>query len=171
MSGAVRAVAVVVLLCTGAAVAACGGGDDDSAEDAAALNATSTTRARTLTVCGVEEAADHLAPAPSVAGDFDGQRQNAIRFLDEMLALRETGRPPEDVAADYASVTKAYEVVRDGFAAASSPDDYPGKVQAGADAAFGSRAEFERFTAAYTAWVVEHCGFDPQLGITLYANA
>jgi hypothetical protein len=168
MSGAVRAVAVTVLLCTVAAVGACGGGDDDVADAAAGV--TTTTRARTLTVCGIEEAADAITADPSVAGDFAGQRENAIAFLDEMLALRATGQPAEDIAADYASVTEAYQVVRDGFAAASTPDDYLAKVEQGADEAFGGPAEVERFTTAYTAWVVENCGFDPQLGITLYAS-
>ncbi len=123
-----------------------------------------------MNVCRVEDEVDLVHLAPSPAGDFAAQRQNALEFLDGILEIRAKGRPAADLRADYASVTKAYEVVRAGFADATTPDEYLAGVQEAALAAFGSSAEVDRFLAAYTAWVVANCGFDPQLGIQLFPS-
>ena len=133
MSRVGRAVAVAVVVCTGG-VAACG----DDADPVAADAPSTTARERGLSVCGVEEEVDRIALGASPAGDFAAQRQNALTYLDEILAVRARGRPPADIAADYASVTKAYEVVRAGFAAAATPEEYLGEVEGGAVAAFGT---------------------------------
>ena len=163
-----RAVLAAVLL-GAVGLAGCGGGDDDV--DPAADAATSTTlRPRTMSVCGVEEAVDRINPAGG-STEFAEQRTNAMAYIDEILEVRALGRPPTDIAADYASVTEAYEVVRAAFDAAPGPEEYLAEVEAGAIAAFGTREEVDRFEAAYTAWVTEHCGFDPELGIELFADS
>jgi hypothetical protein len=166
MARVLGAVAVTVVLPFGA-LAACGG--DDDAEPAAA-DVTTTTRERGLTVCAVEQEVDLVEVEPSSAGDFAAQSRSAVAFLDEILAVRARGRPPTDIVADYESVTEAYQVVRDAFAAATGPDDYITKVQDAALEEFGTRQEVDRFMAAYTAWVQTECGFDPQLGITLFTD-
>ncbi|HJR25676.1 MAG TPA: hypothetical protein VJ804_09395 [Acidimicrobiales bacterium] len=163
-----RAVVVAVLLGAGG-LAGCGGGDDD-VDPAAEAGTSTTARPRTMSVCGVEEAVDRINPAGG-STDFAEQRTNAIAYIDEILEVRALGRPPTDIAADYASVTEAYEVVRAAFDGATTPEEYLAAVEQGALTAFGSREEVERFEAAYTAWVQEQCGFDPQLGIELFADS
>ena len=169
MSGVGRAVVVALLVATGGLLAACSGGDDDDA-DATPLDGTTTTRERGLTVCSVEDEVDRIRIGDSPAGDFEAQRQNAITYIDEVLAVRDRGRAPDDIAADYASVSEAYEVVRAGFEAATTPEQYLTEVEQGALAAFGTREEVDRFLADYTAWVTAECGADPTLGIQLFAD-
>jgi hypothetical protein len=85
--------------------------------------------------------------------------------------VRDKGQPPAEIAADYASVTHAYEVVREGFNIGKTPEEYVVAVEQGAVEAFGSKEEVDRFLAAYSAWVEANCGFDPELGIQLFAES
>ena len=158
----------VALLVAGAGLTGCGGGDDDA--DSAAADTTVTTGQRALTVCAVEQRADGISDGTSAGGDFADQRSKAITFLDAILDLRAQGRPPEDIAVEYDQVTQAYQVVRDGFETGTTPGAYLADVQRRAEAAFGTAEEVDRIIAVYEAWVQQECGFDPALGIQLFAS-
>ena len=165
----VARVLAVALLVTGGGLAGCGGGDDDS--EAATTKAPATTIGpRKLTVCGVEERTDLITDGSSPGGDFAAQRVSAIAYLEEIIDLRGEGQAPREIAADYAAVTTAYEVVRDAFEGTTTPEEYLAEVERLALEAFGSPEEVDRVVRDYSAWVELECGFDPDLGIQLFAN-
>jgi hypothetical protein len=166
MSTLRRALAVVLLV-TGTGLGACGGGDDDDADDAAGT--TVTTGERTLSVCGVEERTDRISDGTSAGGDFADQRAKAIEYLDAILEVRALGRPAAGIATEYRQMTQAYAIVRAGFDAATTPDAYLAEVQRLATEAFGTAEEVDRIQTVYEAWVEKECGFDPELGIQLFA--